>query len=105
MTIQHILVPVDFSGYAEQALEYAIELARKLSARLTLLHVVNMMPMGIVDGTALPDSYIQELEAEAQRGMETYRQRVQDAGLEGTVLVESGTPFQRIADTARDQHV
>jgi nucleotide-binding universal stress UspA family protein len=105
MTIQHILVPIDFSGYAEQALEYAIGLARKLSARLTLLHVVNMMPLGVVDGTALPYSYIQELEAEVQRGMETYRQRVQDAGLEGTVLVESGTPFQCIVDTARDQHV
>jgi nucleotide-binding universal stress UspA family protein len=105
MTIQHILVPVDFSGYAEQALEYAIELARKLSARLTLFHVVSMMPMGVVDGTALPYSYIQELEAEVQQGMETYRQRVQDAGLEGTVLVEHGVPFQNIVDTARDQHV
>jgi nucleotide-binding universal stress UspA family protein len=105
MTIQHILVPVDFSGYAEQALAYAIELARKLSARLTLLHVVNMMPISVGDGIALPYSYIQELEAEVQRGMETYRQRVQDAGLEGTILVESGMPFQRIVDVARDQHV
>ena len=105
MTIQHILVPVDFSGYAEQALEYAIELARKLSARLTLLHVLHMMPMGVVDGTALPYSYIQELEAEVQQRMEAYRQRVQDAALEGTVLVEAGSPFQGIVDTARDQHV
>ena len=106
MTTQHILVPVDFSGYAEQALEYAIALARKLQARLTLLHVISMMPMGVADGgVALPYSYIQELEAEVQHKMETYRQRVQEAGLEGTVLVEDGTAFQRIVDTARDQHV
>jgi nucleotide-binding universal stress UspA family protein len=106
MTTQHILVPVDFSGYAEQALEYAIGLARKLPARLTLLHVIHMMPLGVADmGTALPYSYIQELEAEVQQRMETYRQRVQEAGLEGTVLVEPGTPFQSIVDTARDHHV
>jgi universal stress protein A len=73
--------------------------------------VIHIMPMGVLDGgTALPSaqvpySYIEELEADAQRRMETYRQRVQDAGLDSTVLVESGTPFQRIVDTARDQKV
>jgi nucleotide-binding universal stress UspA family protein len=106
MTTQHILVPVDFSGYAEQALEYAIELARKLPARLTLLHVIHTMPMGGADGgVALPYSYLQELETEAQQKMETYRQRVQEAGLEGTALVVHGVPFESIVDTARDQHV
>jgi nucleotide-binding universal stress UspA family protein len=105
MTKQHILVPVDFSGSAEQALTYAIGLACKLSARLTLLHVIHIMPMGVVDGTALPYAYIQELDAAVQHRMEAYRQRVQDAGLEGTVLVVPGVPFQSIVDTARDQHV
>jgi universal stress protein A len=106
MTTQHILVPVDFSGYAEQALDYAIGLARKLPARLTLLHVIHMMPMGIADGgVALPYSYFQDLEAEVRQSMETYRQRIQEAGLEGTVLVVHGVPFQSIVDIARDQHV
>ena len=106
MTTQHILVPVDFSGHAEQALEYAMELASKLSARLTLLHVIHTMPLGVVDGGAtLPPSYFQDLESEVQQEMETYRQRLQQAGLEGTVLVEHGIPFQSIVDTARDQHV
>jgi nucleotide-binding universal stress UspA family protein len=106
MTIQHILVPVDFSGHAEQALEYAMGLARKLPARLTLLHVIHTMPLGVADGgTTLPPSYFQALEAEVQQEMETYRQRLQQAGLEGTVVVEHGVPFQSIVDTARDQHV
>jgi nucleotide-binding universal stress UspA family protein len=106
VTIQHILVPVDFSGHAEQALEYAIGLACKLPARLTLLHVIHLMPLGVVDGgVTLPPSYFQALEAEVQQEMETYRQRVQEAGLEGTVLVEHGVPFQSIVDTAHDQHV
>ena len=32
---QHILVPTDFSAYADHALEYAIELATTRQARLT----------------------------------------------------------------------
>ncbi|MDH3601191.1 MAG: universal stress protein [Candidatus Tectomicrobia bacterium] len=40
MTAEHILVPTDFSDYANQALDYAIELAKVHQASLTLLHVV-----------------------------------------------------------------
>jgi nucleotide-binding universal stress UspA family protein len=39
--VQHILVPTDFSAPATAALEFAVELARPLQARLTLLHVTN----------------------------------------------------------------
>jgi nucleotide-binding universal stress UspA family protein len=34
-----VLLPTDFSPRAERALDYAIELARRLGAKLTLLHV------------------------------------------------------------------
>ena len=40
MIVQHVLVPIDFSLYAEQALDYAIALAQKLQARVILLHVI-----------------------------------------------------------------
>jgi nucleotide-binding universal stress UspA family protein len=42
MTAKHILVPADFSEYADYALDYAIELAKVLQARLTLLHVIQL---------------------------------------------------------------
>ncbi|MCB0258491.1 MAG: universal stress protein [Calditrichaeota bacterium] len=38
--IQRILVPVDFSIYSRQALEYAISIAQKYDAKLVLIHVV-----------------------------------------------------------------
>ena len=40
MIVQHVLVPIDFSLYAEQALDYALALAQKLQARVILLHVI-----------------------------------------------------------------
>ena len=106
MTLQHFLVPVDFSEYADQALGDAITLAKKLEARLTLLHVIHYLPIGVGDmGAALPVSYMDELEADVQQGMESYRQRAQQAGLETDVVIVHGIPFQSIVDVAREKNV
>lgn len=41
---QHILVPVDGSELAERALREAVQLARILSARMRLIHIVSSTP-------------------------------------------------------------
>ncbi len=106
MTPQHILVPLDFSPDADQALDYAMTLARKLHARLTLLHVMAPLPMiGMeMDATVL-STYLEELEAENTQTMATYRERVTQASLPCDVAVVFGTPFQVIIDTARARRV
>jgi nucleotide-binding universal stress UspA family protein len=107
MTPQHFLVPLDYSPYSDQALAYAIGLATRLSARLTLLHVIHE-PMGVGDmpsALPYPALYLEEIEAEAQRGMQTRLQQVHDAGVQGDTMIMHGVPFQRIIDTAQDQQV
>ena len=106
MAAQHFLVPLDFSEYANQALDYAIKLANKLGARLTLLHVVQSLPMGGVDmGVTLPYTYIQDLEAEIMESLNNYLERVTAAGLEGEVAMVHGVPFHEIIEMAKAQHV
>ena len=109
MAAQRFLVPIDFSEYANQALEYAIGLASKLEARLTLLHVMQSPPWGGVDGdVTLPyaySQYIQDLEAEVAHSMQACLKRVTRAGLEGEVAVVPGVPFQEILETAKMQKV
>jgi nucleotide-binding universal stress UspA family protein len=36
----HVVAPTDFSQNSERAIDYAVQLARRLGAKLTLLHVV-----------------------------------------------------------------
>jgi universal stress protein A len=36
----HVMAPTDFSPNSERAIDYAVQLARRLGAKLTLLHVV-----------------------------------------------------------------
>jgi len=104
MAAQRFLVPVDFSEHANQAVDYAIGLAGKLGARVTLLHVIQSLPLGGVDmGVTLPYTYLQDLEAEIMRGMEPYLERVTAAGLEGEIVVVHGIPFHEIIETARTQ--
>jgi universal stress protein A len=105
MTAQHILVPIDFSADADQALEYAIALASTLQARLTLLHVLLTVPPWSEGARGLPEDYLRKLVAEVQQGLATRQQRVQDAGLEGHSLLVYGVPFQGILDTAQEQKV
>ena len=106
MAVQRFLVPVDFSEYASQALDYAIGLAHKLGARLTLLHVIQSLPLGGVDmGVVIPYTDIQDLEAEITSSMNDYLERVTAAGLEGEIAVVHGVPFHEIVETAKIQQV
>ncbi len=38
--IQHVLVPLDFSGKSRQALRYAVPIAQKFSAKIHLVHIL-----------------------------------------------------------------
>jgi universal stress protein A len=106
MNTQHFLVPIDFSTYSEQTLTYAMTLATKLQARLTLLHVIYELSVVMGDmASALPAAYLQELETEVRRGLEECLKRVHDVGLEADMLIVHGVPFQRIIDVAREQKV
>lgn len=106
MAAQRFLVPIDFSDYASHALDYAISLASKLGARLTLLHVIQSLPMGGADmGVTLPYTYIQDMEAEITSSLQTYLQRVTVAGLEGEIAVVHGVPFNEIIAAAKTQQV
>ena len=100
------LVPLDFSEYANQVLDYTIHLARKLGARVTLLHVIQSLPFGGVDmGVTLPYTLLQDLEAEVRHRMESALERVTAAGLEGDIVVVHGVPFHDIIETAKTQQV
>jgi universal stress protein A len=54
----HLLVPIDFSATTRLALDYALEVCARFSARLTLLHV---QKPPIVPGTELGFNYAEYL--------------------------------------------
>ena len=96
MNIRHILVPIDFSADAEEALEAAMALAKQFQSRLTLMHVIQLPVVTEVDLSG----YYADIESSAQQEMENYQKRVAAAGLAVDVLLETGAPFRQIVDAA-----
>jgi nucleotide-binding universal stress UspA family protein len=101
MNVQHILVPMDFSSDAEQALDWAVGLAQQLQARLTLLHIIYIPVTTEVNLSA----YYAELESDAQQRMETYQKRVEGEGLTVDTVLVRGTPFREIVEIAQTKQV
>jgi nucleotide-binding universal stress UspA family protein len=67
--IKHLLVPSDFGGASTEALRIAVQLARELSAKLTLLHVWEIPIYPYMD-FMLNSDVIASVEDAANKGLE-----------------------------------
>lgn len=106
MIATHILVPTDFSDFADQALEYATQLAKAFQARLTVLHVIQLAPMAMGDiGAASVVPYLEAVETEVQKQMQAILNQLQQAGLQGETAISQGVPVQIIVETAKNQGI
>ena len=73
MTLQHLLVPTDFSASADAALNHAVSLADRFNATLHLLHVVNDPGAGwygLGDAEVQIDRLKEEAEAKAKNRLQ-----------------------------------
>jgi universal stress protein A len=102
LSVQSILVPIDFSAASEKALAYAVPFARQFGAKLTLLHVVE--PVNIPHFASLLPMVM-----ENEKMMENSRQHLDqvvknlqiDPELVGKTLVRYGRSYNEITTAAR----
>jgi universal stress protein A len=99
-----ILTAIDFSDNSDHAFCYALMLARKFDAHLTVLHVINE-PVDL-RGFYVPhisfEQLEQEIEASAHAMMETFcREKLADFSNYSSILV-TGIPCDEIVAKARE---
>jgi nucleotide-binding universal stress UspA family protein len=101
-TLKHILVPLDGSDLARQALPIAVDLARAAAADITLLQVVDVVPEA--DPRARPHGQATMQQAAAMQELTDLSEQL---GQQITVspLVEVGYPAEVIVDSARAHQV
>jgi nucleotide-binding universal stress UspA family protein len=94
-----IMVPVDFSAGSEEAIEYAIKVARRARARLILLHAVhlNLTPYGPANPAWLRSALCRE----ALQKMEGIMARAQRQGVPAISVIEEDAPPTVIARAAK----
>jgi nucleotide-binding universal stress UspA family protein len=97
--IKHIVVAVDFGEPSRAAQSYGVELAQKLGAKLTLLHVYGIPTVYYPDTVSWP---LEDLGKAAQASLEAEvaTVRVQVPNAEGRI--EVGDPRERILLFAKE---
>jgi universal stress protein A len=94
LTLQTLLVPVDFSEDSTAALEKAVELAKALGAKLRLLHVFHRPPEIYAPyGGMIPEA--------ATRCLDLELEKVREAGVEAEGEVREGLPSDAIVAAAQ----
>lgn len=102
MLPKHILVPTDLSVGAEQALDYACELARTLGAQVHLLNVIGIPAMGVPElGLAMTTTMVDQLVADNEAAIAHLAQTRCSAPC-GQVLVRTGDARDVINQTAKE---
>lgn len=107
MKLKKILVPVDFSDCAMEALEYAGAFAKRLGARLVVLYVVEPVYYATPSELYGPASNVALLLEEQRKvGAQQLAQiaaRLRRRGIPAKTALHSGTPYQVIAEVAEKE--
>ena len=98
---KHILVPIDFSSYSEQALDYALELAHQLEATVHLVNAVGIPALGAPEiGLAYEASMIETVTAENRKALDKLAAAHRNGGVIGQAIVRNGDARDVILQTA-----
>ncbi len=101
---KHILVPIDFSTESTRALKFAVELASRYAAAVTLVHVVEAIHY-VHDFGYGPVRRLRPNEGlmrHARQRLHVLRRRHIDTALTCKVVIKSGSAFDQIAKAAEE---
>lgn len=103
LTLNRILVPIDFSAYSKNALQYAIPLARQCKAELVLVYVVEptVYPADFSFGQVGFPSVEEELRT---RGSEELTKLIAEQipqAVDARKVIRTGKPYLEILEAAR----
>ena len=99
--LRTILVPTDFGPGSEEALGYALELARELGAEVVLTHAYEIPVVGFPDGTLVATAELatRVLEA-AHEGLEKAARAHEGEGVRIRTVAKEGAAASAIVETA-----
>jgi universal stress protein A len=107
MTIQQILVPVDFSPSSEAVLKYASEFAQLVGARIHLVHVLDQHLSPVPEfglGLAIP-AWVEESRPEAEASLARLLSAASVSGPNVVMAVTHGSAAASIVDYAREHGI
>jgi nucleotide-binding universal stress UspA family protein len=102
-SIRTILVPVDFSPHSSQALDFAVDLAKDVGAKMHLLHCYQINPGGISPyGIVMPEGLDREVREGAVREVTKWQEKAASAGIAVENSVTPDFPSEAICSLAKE---
>lgn len=100
-SFQNILVSVDLADTSDQVLDFAIDFAAKLGARLTVLHVYSLPVYNLPDGSFVPTAEVAgNIATAAQKSLDAAVASHSGRGVLLTAMLRNGSPQSEITDVA-----
>jgi universal stress protein A len=101
LRINRILVPVDFSGSAGEALGYAVAMAKNMQARIVLLHVIEPAYAGAEPGMGYMPQQVEAQELAARKLMRDIAAEFIPRELFEKMMLRTGCPYHEITLAAQ----
>ncbi len=103
-SIERILVPHDFSDTAEYALRYALTLAEKFGARVTVLHTYEIPAYSYPEAFVTSVESTVQIEGAARKALEAVFARAHRPDVAMDMVLRRGTAWTEIGAVAREMN-
>ena len=100
--LEKILIPTDFSPFAQAATKVGISLVKKFNSSLTFLHVVTPVPYSsyVPYSSLAPYSSEDALKRRAEERLKVLQEQLEREGVNVDIMVVHGKPVDEILKTA-----
>ncbi len=103
LSMRQILVPVDFTETSENALAYAVEVARKFEAPITVLHAYQIPVYGFPEGAYITTADVaSQLSTAAQTRLDSMVASHKVSGVPMTSTLRDGVPWEEVNAVAQE---
>jgi nucleotide-binding universal stress UspA family protein len=105
LTLRQILVPIDFTETSDKALDFAIELAQKFDASITVMHAYEIPVIGFPDGALVATVDVAtRIQEAAKKGLDAAVAARSARGVKITSVLRDGVAWEEIRAVAEDVH-
>lgn len=102
--VKTILMPTDFSPYSDRALNYGATLAKRLGAKVILMHVIESFPYSVTDTLNIV-KHTEALRKIAGTLLENSSEGLREQGLAVQTYLAEGTAYREIVKKAGQEGV
>jgi len=99
-----ILIPVDFSSYSQEAIDYGSVIGKKFNAGIILMHVIEALPYSVTDSLAII-GHRRALETIAKSLLQNLSEILREKEVSVSTFLARGAPHREILRKAERERV